>query len=103
MTGPSHPVLPEVRAAGGTSVARLFETVARLHPERIALQAGAQRRTYAEMAERVCSDAIQVFGGAGYLADHPVERLYRDARICQIYEGTGDILRMVISRELMRQ
>jgi alkylation response protein AidB-like acyl-CoA dehydrogenase len=57
----------------------------------------------AEMAERVCSDAIQVFGGAGYLADHPVERLYRDARICQIYEGTGDILRMVISRELMRQ
>ncbi len=56
----------------------------------------------AEMAERVCSDAIQTFGGAGYLADYPVERFYRDARICQIYEGTSDILRMVISRELMR-
>ncbi len=56
----------------------------------------------AEMAERVCSDAIQTLGGAGYLADHPVERLYRDARICQIYEGTSDILRMIISRELMR-
>jgi len=57
----------------------------------------------AEMAERVCSHAIQIHGGAGYLTDCPVERLWRDARICQIYEGTGDILRMVISRELMLQ
>ncbi|MHA1108519.1 MAG: acyl-CoA dehydrogenase family protein, partial [Alphaproteobacteria bacterium] len=56
----------------------------------------------AEMAERVCSDAIQIHGGAGYLTDYPVERLYRDARICQIYEGTGDILRMIISRDLIQ-
>ncbi len=55
----------------------------------------------AEMTERVCSDALQIHGGAGYLADYPVERLYRDARVCQIYEGTGDILRMIISRELI--
>ena len=54
----------------------------------------------AEMAERVCSDAIQIHGGYGYLTDYPVERIWRDARICQIYEGTGDILRMVISRAL---
>src|SRR3954447_24553739 len=51
-----------------------------------------------EMAERVCSDAIQIHGGYGYLADFPVERIYRDVRVCQIYEGTSDIQRLVISR-----
>jgi alkylation response protein AidB-like acyl-CoA dehydrogenase len=53
-----------------------------------------------EMAERVCSDAIQIHGGYGYLADYPVERIYRDVRVCQIYEGTSDIQRLVISRAL---
>jgi len=53
-----------------------------------------------EMAEKVCSDAIQIHGGAGYIADYPVERLYRDVRVCQIYEGTSDIQRMVIARAL---
>lgn len=54
----------------------------------------------AEMAERVCSQALQTLGGYGYLADYPLERLYRDARICQIYEGTSDIQRMIITRML---
>ncbi|GAA0600058.1 acyl-CoA dehydrogenase family protein [Caenispirillum bisanense] len=53
-----------------------------------------------EMAERVCSDAIQIHGGYGYLADFPVERIYRDVRVCQIYEGTSEIQRLVISRSL---
>ena len=53
-----------------------------------------------EMAEKVCSDAIQVLGGYGYLKDFPVERFYRDVRIAQIYEGTSDIQRMVISRAI---
>jgi alkylation response protein AidB-like acyl-CoA dehydrogenase len=53
-----------------------------------------------EMAERVCSDAIQIHGGYGYLADFPVERIYRDVRVCQIYEGTSDIQRLIIGREL---
>ncbi|MBK9117916.1 MAG: acyl-CoA dehydrogenase family protein [Betaproteobacteria bacterium] len=53
-----------------------------------------------EMAERVCSDAIQVHGGYGYVADFPVERIYRDVRVCQIYEGTSDIQRLVIGRAL---
>ncbi len=53
-----------------------------------------------EAAERVCSDAIQIHGGYGYLRDHPVERIYRDVRICQIYEGTSDVQRMVISRAI---
>ena len=53
-----------------------------------------------EMAERVCSAAIQVHGGYGYVADFPVERIYRDVRVCQIYEGTSDIQRLVIARAL---
>ncbi len=53
-----------------------------------------------EMAERVCSSAIQVHGGSGYIADFPVERIYRDVRVCQIYEGTSEIQRLVISRAL---
>jgi alkylation response protein AidB-like acyl-CoA dehydrogenase len=53
-----------------------------------------------EMAERVCSDAIQIHGGYGYLRDFPVERIYRDVRITQIYEGTSDIQRLVIAREI---
>ncbi|MBB3133050.1 hypothetical protein FHS26_000753 [Rhizobium pisi] len=53
-----------------------------------------------EMAERVCSDAIQIHGGYGYTADYSVERIYRDVRICQIYEGTSDVQRMVIARNL---
>jgi hypothetical protein len=56
-----------------------------------------------EMAETVASDAIQIHGGYGYLNDYPVERIYRDARICQIYEGTSDIQRMVISRALEKE
>jgi butyryl-CoA dehydrogenase len=56
-----------------------------------------------EMAERVCSDALQIHGGYGYLSDFPVERIYRDVRICQIYEGTSDIQRMVIGRALAQE
>ena len=53
-----------------------------------------------EMAERVCSAAIQVHGGYGYVTDFPVERIYRDVRVCQIYEGTSEIQRLVIGRAL---
>ena len=53
-----------------------------------------------EMAERVCSDAIQTLGGYGYVEDFPVERIYRDVRVCQIYEGTSDVQRMVITRAI---
>ncbi|GAB4168502.1 MAG: acyl-CoA dehydrogenase family protein [Rhodocyclaceae bacterium] len=53
-----------------------------------------------EMAERVCSDAIQIHGGYGYVADFPVERIYRDVRVTQIYEGASDIQRLVIGRAL---
>jgi hypothetical protein len=56
-----------------------------------------------EMAERVCSDAIQIHGGYGYVADFPVERLWRDVRVTQIYEGASDIQRMVIGRTLAEE
>ncbi|HRC72156.1 MAG TPA: acyl-CoA dehydrogenase [Candidatus Competibacter sp.] len=54
-----------------------------------------------EIAERVCSDAIQIHGGYGYCADFPVERFYRDVRVTQIYEGASDIQRLVIGRSII--
>lgn len=56
-----------------------------------------------ETAEQVCSDTIQTLGGYGYLSDYPAERLYRDARITKIYEGTNDIQHLVILRELQKR
>lgn len=53
-----------------------------------------------EAAEQICSAALQIHGGYGYLEDYPVERIYRDVRVCQIYEGTSDIQRLVIARQL---
>jgi alkylation response protein AidB-like acyl-CoA dehydrogenase len=65
------------------------------------LKEAAMAKLFAsEMAERVCSAAIQTHGGYGYLADYPVERIWRDVRVCQIYEGTSDIQRLVIARAL---
>jgi len=65
------------------------------------LKEAAMAKLFAsEMAERVCSDAIQVFGGYGYVNDFPVERIYRDVRVCQIYEGTSDIQKILIARAL---
>ena len=65
------------------------------------LKEAAMAKLFAsEMAERVCSDAIQVHGGYGYVSDFPVERIYRDVRVCQIYEGASDIQRLVIGRAL---
>jgi butyryl-CoA dehydrogenase len=65
------------------------------------LKEAAMAKLFAsEMAERVCSAAIQTHGGYGYLSDYPVERIWRDVRVCQIYEGTSDIQRLVIARAL---
>ena len=54
-----------------------------------------------EMAEQVVSDALQTLGGYGYVGDYPIERIYRDVRVCKIYEGTSDIQKMVIARQLL--
>jgi len=65
------------------------------------LQEAAMAKLFAsEMAERVCSAAIQTLGGYGVVSDFPVERIYRDVRVCQIYEGTSDVQKIIIQRAL---
>jgi len=67
------------------------------------LKEAAMAKLFAsEMAETVCSQALQVHGGYGYLSDFPVERIYRDVRVCQIYEGTSDVQKILIQRALAR-
>ncbi|HEX7937185.1 MAG TPA: acyl-CoA dehydrogenase family protein [Paraburkholderia sp.] len=66
-----------------------------------ALTQAAMAKLFAsEAAERICSAALQIHGGYGYLSDFPVERIYRDVRVCQIYEGTSDIQKILIARGL---
>ncbi len=78
---------------------------ARLRDEgRTCLKEASMAKLFAsEAAERICSDAIQIHGGYGYLNDFPVERIYRDVRVCSIYEGTSDIQRLVIGRQVARE
>ena len=65
------------------------------------LKEAAMAKLFAsEMAEEVCSVAIQTLGGYGYVSDFPVERIYRDVRVCQIYEGTSDVQKIIIQRAL---
>ncbi|HJU20567.1 MAG TPA: acyl-CoA dehydrogenase family protein [Stellaceae bacterium] len=81
----------------------VFDAAARRdRGEPCAKEAAMAKLFASEMAERVASDAIQIHGGYGYVADFPVERIYRDVRVCQIYEGTSDIQRLVIARAIAR-
>ena len=65
------------------------------------LKEAAMAKLFAsEMAEQICSQAIQIHGGYGYVSDFPVERIYRDVRVCQIYEGTSDVQKILIQRAL---
>ena len=67
-------------------------------------ESGARAKLYAsQVANEVAYDAVQVLGGQGYMKDHPVERYYRDARVTEIYEGTSEIQRLVISRAIMKE
>jgi acyl-CoA dehydrogenase len=71
--------------------------------ESVTLEAAAAKYYASEMVGRVADRAVQVFGGAGYTADHGIERLYRDVRIFRIYEGTSQIQQVVIARETMKR
>ncbi|MGE0420209.1 MAG: acyl-CoA dehydrogenase family protein [Acetobacteraceae bacterium] len=65
------------------------------------LEAACMAKLFAsEVAEQVCTAAIQTLGGYGFLADYPVERIYRDVRVCQIYEGTSDVQKLILQRML---
>jgi alkylation response protein AidB-like acyl-CoA dehydrogenase len=67
-------------------------------------EAGARAKLYAsQVANEVAYEAVQVLGGRGYMKDHPVERYYRDARVTEIYEGTSEIQRLVISRAILKE
>jgi alkylation response protein AidB-like acyl-CoA dehydrogenase len=66
------------------------------------MEASMAKMFATEMAEKVCRDAIQVHGGYGYSREYPVERLYRDARLMTIGEGTSEIQRLVIARQVLK-
>jgi hypothetical protein len=89
-------------ATGVEAARQLYLHAARLRDagEPCIREASMAKLFASEMAERVCSDAIQIHGGYGYVEDFPVERLWRDARVTQIYEGASDIQRLVIGRTL---
>ncbi|MEM7434305.1 MAG: acyl-CoA dehydrogenase family protein [Myxococcota bacterium] len=82
----------------------LFEAATLRDAGQPCLQEACMAKLYAsEAAERICSSAIQIFGGYGYSRELPVEKIYRDVRVAQIYEGTSDVQRIIVSRELLRR
>jgi acyl-CoA dehydrogenase len=78
-------------------------TILPLHGETITLEAAAAKYFASEMVGRVADRAVQIFGGAGYVADYGIERLYRDVRLFRIYEGTSQIQQLVIARETLKR
>jgi acyl-CoA dehydrogenase len=71
--------------------------------ENVSLEAAACKYFASEAVGRVADRAVQIFGGAGYMAEYKVERFYRDVRLLRIYEGTSQIQQVIISREMMRR
>ena len=71
--------------------------------QRATLYSSFAKRFSADTAMKVTTDAVQIFGGYGYMRDYPIEKYMRDAKITQIYEGTNQVQRIVIARELLRQ
>jgi acyl-CoA dehydrogenase len=71
--------------------------------ENVVLECSASKLYASEMVGRVADRAVQIFGGAGYVSDYGIERFYRDVRIFRIYEGTSEIQRLIIAREMMKQ
>jgi acyl-CoA dehydrogenase len=69
----------------------------------VTMDAAAAKLFASEMVGRVADRAVQIFGGAGYVADHGIERFYRDVRIFRLYEGTSEIQRLIIAREMMKR
>ncbi|MEZ6022287.1 MAG: acyl-CoA dehydrogenase family protein [Hyphomonadaceae bacterium] len=71
--------------------------------EDVVMDAAAAKLFCSEMVGRVADRAVQIFGGSGYVADHGIERFYRDVRIFRLYEGTSEIQRLIIAREMMKR
>src|SRR5690606_32448126 len=80
-----------------------YEAAAQLDAgQRNTLVSSYAKRFAADTAMKVCTDAVQIFGGYGYSKEYPVEKLFRDVKLIQIYEGTSQIQRLVIARELLK-
>ena len=88
--------------AGRALVYKVTEIADRADMDRLPMMASIAKTFCSDMAMKVTTDAVQVFGGAGYLREHPVERLMRDAKLLQIYEGTNQIQRLTIARAMTR-
>ena len=73
------------------------------HGDRATLESSIAKCFASDSAMRICDEAIQIFGGYGYMRDYPVEKLLRDAKLCQIYEGANEIQRLVIAREYLKR
>ena len=71
--------------------------------ERVTVEASCSKYFATEMVGRVADRAVQIFGGAGYIADYPVERFYRDVRLYRIYEGTSQIQQLIIARDMLKK
>jgi acyl-CoA dehydrogenase len=69
----------------------------------VTMEAACAKLFASEMVGRVADRAVQIFGGSGYVADHGIERFYRDVRIFRLYEGTSEIQRLIIAREMMKR
>ena len=82
----------------------MLETAARKdRGEDVVLESSAAKLFASEMVGRVADRAVQIYGGAGYIADYGIERLYRDVRLFRIYEGTSQIQQLIIARETMKR
>ena len=97
-------MLADSRAEANAGRAMVLEAARKRDAgENVTMDAAACKLFCSEMAGRVADRAVQIFGGAGYVADHGIERFYRDVRLFRIYEGSSEIQRLVISREMMKR
>jgi acyl-CoA dehydrogenase len=97
-------MLAESKTEALAARALVLETARRRDAgEGVTLEASASKLFASEMVGRVADRAVQIFGGAGYVADYGIERLYRDVRIFRIYEGSSEIQKLVIARETMKR
>ena len=97
-------MLADSRAEANAGRAMVLEAARKRDAgESVTMDAAACKLFCSEMVGRVADRAVQIFGGAGYVADHGIERFYRDVRLFRIYEGSSEIQRLVISREMMKR
>lgn len=97
-------MLADCRAETNAARAMVLEAARkRDRGEDVVMDAAACKLFASEMVGRVADRAVQIFGGSGYVADHGIERFYRDVRIFRLYEGTSEIQRIIIAREMMKQ